>query len=120
MKGESFDSPQNLLVETKITFGRQTAKASSTLARKENRLCCFYQHHISEYNLETGKTSNRTRKEGYDTAPNNFSNRNLTLLQMKRDSYEADVKNLMVSFKGNENELNANWDRTVDHSLFGT
>jgi hypothetical protein len=26
----------------------------------------------------------------------------------------------MVSFKGNENELNANWDRTVDHSLFGT
>jgi hypothetical protein len=68
MKGENFDSPKPL-AETKIIFGRQTAKVSSYVKQKSrNRLCCFYPT-IFRYNLETGKTTIEQENLGYDTAP---------------------------------------------------
>ena len=43
---------------------------------------------------------------------------NLTWLQMKRDGYEADKNDLIVSFKGMKMNLTANWDGTVDSFMW--
>lgn len=50
---------------------------------------------------------------GYDTAPQFSPSGDLTWLQMKRDGYEADKNDLIVSFKGMKMNLTANWDGTV-------
>lgn len=121
LKGENFDSPQkpfggdedyiwspdskNILYISKKKAGTDYAISTNT--------------NIFEYNLETGKTINRTEENlGYDTAPQFSPTGNLTWLQMKRDGYEADKNDLMVSFKGMKMNLTANWDGTVDHFIW--
>jgi dipeptidyl aminopeptidase/acylaminoacyl peptidase len=118
LKGESFDSPQkpfggdedyiwspdskNILYVSKKKAGTQYAVSTNT--------------NIYEYNIETGNTSNRTEGNlGYDVAPQFSPTGNLTWLQMKRDGYEADKNDLIVSFKGMNINLTANWDGTVDN-----
>lgn len=118
MKGENFDSPQkpfggdedyiwspdskNILYVSKKKVGTQYAISTNT--------------NIYEYNIETGKTSNKTEGNlGYDVAPQFSPTGNLTWLQMKRDGYEADKNDLIVSFKGMNMNLTANWDGTVDN-----
>ena len=116
LKGENFDSPQkpfggdedynwstdgkNIVYVCKKKAGTQYALSTDT--------------NIYEYNLETGKTINRTEGNfGYDTAPQFSPSGDLTWLQMKRDGYEADKNDLIVSFKGMKMNLTANWDGTV-------
>ncbi|MBP2283893.1 dipeptidyl aminopeptidase/acylaminoacyl peptidase [Flavobacterium sp. CG_23.5] len=123
LKGENFDSPQkpfggdedyiwspdskNILYVSKKKAGTQYAISTNT--------------NIFEYNLETGKTINRTEENlGYDMAPQFSPTRNLTWLQMKRDGYEADKNDLVVSFKGMKMNLTANWDGTVDHFMWSS
>lgn len=118
MKGENFDSPQkpfggdedyiwspdskNILYVSKKKVGTQYAISTNT--------------NIYEYNIETGKTSNKTEGNlGYDVAPQFSPTGNLTWLQMKCDGYEADKNDLIVSFKGMNMNLTANWDGTVDN-----
>ena len=61
---------------------------------------------LYEYNLETKITKNLTEDNlGYDTNPQFSPTGNLTWLQMKRDGYEADKNDIIVSFKRNENEF---------------
>ena len=55
---------------------------------------------------------------GYDTRPSFSPNGNLTWLQMKRDGYEADKNDLIVSFKGQNSNLTGGWDGTVDDYLW--
>lgn len=70
---------------------------------------------LYEYNLATKTTTNLTSENlGYDTAPQFSPNGELTWLQMKRDGYEADKNDIIVSFKGIQQNLTANWDGTVD------
>ncbi|CAN1550862.1 DAP2 Dipeptidyl aminopeptidases/acylaminoacyl-peptidases [Flavobacteriaceae bacterium] len=121
LKGETFDSPQkpfggdedyiwspdskNILYVCKKKAGTQYAISTNT--------------NIFEYNLETGKTTNRTEENlGYDTAPQFSPSGNLTWLQMKRDGYEADKNDLIVEFKGIKMNLTANWDGTVDSFMW--
>lgn len=121
LKGENFDSPQkpfggdedyiwspdskNILYVSKKKSGTEYAISTNT--------------NIYEYNLETGKTSNLTEENlGYDTAPQFSGTGNLAWLQMKRDGYEADKNDLLVSFKGMKMNLTANWDGTVDHFMW--
>ena len=118
LKGENFDSPQkpfggdedyiwspdskNIVYVSKKKAGTQYAISTNT--------------DIYEYNIETGKTSNRTEGNlGYDVAPQFSPTGNLTWLQMKRDGYEADKNDLIVSFKGMNMNLSSNWDGTVDN-----
>jgi len=117
LKGENFDSPQkpfggdedyiwspdskNILYVSKKKAGTAYAISTNT--------------NIYEYNLETGKTTNKTEGNlGYDVAPQFSPTGNLTWLQMKQDGYEADKNDLIVSFKGMNLNLTASWDGTVD------
>jgi dipeptidyl aminopeptidase/acylaminoacyl peptidase len=121
LKGENFDSPQkpfggdedyiwspdskNILYVCKKKAGTQYAVSTNT--------------NIFEYNIETGKTTNRTEENlGYDTAPQFSPAGNLTWLQMKRDGYESDKNDLIVDFKGMKMNLTANWDGTVDSFMW--
>jgi dipeptidyl aminopeptidase/acylaminoacyl peptidase len=121
LKGETFDSPQkpfggdedyiwspdskNILYVCKKKAGTQYAISTNT--------------DIYQYNLETGKTINRTEGNlGYDTAPQFSPSGDLTWLQMKRDGYEADKNDLIVEFKGMKMNLTANWDGTVDSFMW--
>lgn len=117
LKGENFDSPQkpfggdedyiwspdskNILYVSKKKAGTAYAISTNT--------------NIYEYNLETGKTTNKTEGNlGYDVAPQFSPTGNFTWVQMKRDGYEADKNDLIVSFKGMNLNLTSNWDGTVD------
>ena len=123
MKGENFDSPQKPFggdedyiwsPDSKSIFYVSKKKAGTDYAVSTNT-------NIFEYNLETGKTTNKTQENlGYDTAPQFSPTGNLTWLQMKRDGYEADKNDLIVSFKGMKMNLTANWDGTVDNFIWST
>ena len=70
---------------------------------------------LYEYDLASKKTKNLTEENlGYDTAPQFSPDGNLTWLQMKRDGYEADKNDIIVSFRGMKQNLTAGWDGTVD------
>ncbi|NRS90297.1 dipeptidyl aminopeptidase/acylaminoacyl peptidase [Flavobacterium sp. 7E] len=117
LKGEAYDSPQKPFggdedyiwsPDSKSIFYVSKKKAGTQYAISTNT-------NIFEYNLETGKTVNRTEENlGYDVAPQFSPTGNLTYLQMKRDGYEADKNDIIVDFKGIKMNLTANWDGTVD------
>ena len=117
MKGEPYDSPQkpfggdedyiwtpdskNIIYVSKKKFG--TAYATSTNTD------------LYEYNIETKSTKNLTENNpGYETNPAFSPSGDLTWLQMKRDGYEADKNDIIVSFKGMNINLTANWDGSVE------
>ena len=63
---------------------------------------------LYEYNLETGITANLTAdNKGYDVNPAYNRLGTLAWLQMKRDGYEADKQDLIVSFGNNKVNLTA-------------
>lgn len=69
---------------------------------------------IYQYNLETKITTNLTSEnKGYDTNPAFSSKGQLAWLQMKRDGYESDKNDIIVSIDGLSVNLTANWDGTV-------
>ncbi len=70
---------------------------------------------IFQYDVQTGKTINRTEKNtGYDVAPQFSPSGDLSWLQMKREGYEADKNDIIVSHKGLDINLTGGWDGTVD------
>ncbi|HSQ47595.1 MAG TPA: hypothetical protein VLM44_11840, partial [Lutibacter sp.] len=117
MAAEPFDSPQkpfggsedylwspdskNILYVSKKLSGAAYAASTNT--------------DIYQYNLETKTTTNLTSEnKGYDTDPAFSSKGHLAWLQMKRDGYESDKKDIIVSVNGDYINLTANWDGTVD------
>ncbi|MBG6186554.1 S9 family peptidase [Flavobacterium sp. CAN_S2] len=121
MKGENFDSPQKPFGGDEDYIWSPDSKSILYVSKKKagTDYAVSTNTNIFEYNLETGKTSNRTEENlGYDTAPQFSPTGNLTWLQMKRDGYEADKNDLIVSFKGMKMNLTANWDGTVDHFIW--
>lgn len=117
LKGEAYDSPQKPFggdedyiwsPDSKSIFYVSKKKAGTQYAISTNT-------NIFEYNLETGKTVNRTEENlGYDVAPQFSPTGNLSYLQMKREGYEADKNDIIVDLKGIKTNLTANWDGTVD------
>jgi dipeptidyl aminopeptidase/acylaminoacyl peptidase len=117
MKNEPYDSPQKpfggdedyiwspdgskIIYVSKKKAGTEYAVSTNT--------------DLYEYDLATKTTTNLTEENlGYDTAPQFSPDGNLTWLQMKRDGYEADKNDIIVSFKGVPMNLTSNWDGTVD------
>lgn len=118
LKGENFDSPQKPSGGDEDYIWSPDSKSILYVCKKKagTQYAISTNTNIYEYNLETGKTINRTEgNEGYDTAPQFSPTGDLTWLQMKRDGYEADKNDLIVSFKGMNINLTASWDGTVDH-----
>ncbi|MFV5701635.1 prolyl oligopeptidase family serine peptidase [Flavobacterium sp. XS2P12] len=123
LNGENFDSPQKPFGEDEDYIWSPDSKNILYVCKKKTgtEYATSTNTNIFEYNLETGKTSNRTEENlGYDTAPQFSPTGNLTWLQMKRDGYEADKKDLIVSLKGIKINLTAEWDGTVDHFIWST
>ncbi|TDE54944.1 S9 family peptidase [Flavobacterium sp. GT3P67] len=123
LKGENFDSPQKPFGGDEDYIWSPDSKSILYVSKKKagTDYAVSTNTNIFEYNLETGKTINRTEENlGYDIAPQFSPTGNLTWLQMKRDGYEADKNDLIVSFKGMKMNLTANWDGTVDHFIWST
>lgn len=118
MQGEPYDSPQKpfggdedyiwspdskkIIYVSKKKFGTSYAVSTNT--------------DLYEYNIETKTTQNLTENNlGYDTNPTFSPQGDLTWLQMKRDGYEADKNDIIVSWKGAANiNLTASWDGSVE------
>ncbi|MFV8369013.1 alpha/beta fold hydrolase [Flavobacterium sp. LB2R40] len=123
LKGENFDSPQKPFGGDEDYIWSPDSKSILYVSKKKagTEYAVSTNSNIFEYNLETGKTINRTEENlGYDSAPQFSPTGNLTWLQMKRDGYEADKNDLMVSFKGIKTNLTANWDGTVDNFIWSS
>lgn len=121
LKGENFDSPQKPFSGDEDYIWSPDSKSIFYVSKKKagTQYAISTNTNIFEYNLETGKTVNRTEENlGYDMAPQFSPTGNLTWLQMKRDGYEADKNDLVVSFKGMKMNLTAGWDGTVDHFMW--
>ena len=123
LNGEKFDSPQKPFGEDEDYIWSPDSKSILYVCKKKagTEYAVSTNTNIFEYNLETGKTINRTEENlGYDTAPQFSPAGNLTWLQMKRDGYEADKNDLIVNFEGMNMNLTANWDGTVNHFIWST
>lgn len=117
LKGENFDSPQKPFGGDEDYIWSPDSKSILYVCKKKagTQYAISTDTNIYEYNLETGKTTNRTVGNfGYDTAPKFSPTGDLTWLQMKRDGYEADKNDIIVSIKGTNMNLTAHWDGTVD------
>ena len=121
LKGENFDSPQKPFGGDEDYIWSPDGKSIVYVCKKKagTEYALSTNTNIYEYNLETGKTINRTEENlGYDTAPQFSPNGDLTWLQMKRDGYESDKNDLIVDYKGSKMNLTANWDGTVDNFMW--
>lgn len=118
LAGENFDSPQKPFGGDEDYIWSPDGKSILYVCKKKagTQYAISTNTDIYEYNLATGKTTNRTESNlGYDTNPAFSPSGNLTWLQMKRDGYEADKNDIIVHFKGMNINLTAGWDGTVDN-----
>jgi dipeptidyl aminopeptidase/acylaminoacyl peptidase len=117
MKNEAFNSPQKPFGGDEDYIWSPDGKKIIYVSKKKvgTEYAISTNTDLYEYNLATKTTTNLTIGNlGYDTAPQFSPNGELTWLQMKRDGYEADKNDIIVSFKGTQLNLTANWDGTVD------
>lgn len=121
LKGENFDSPQKPFGGDEDYIWSPDSKSILYVCKKKagTQYAISTNTNIYQYELVTGNTINLTEgNDGYDMAPQFSSTGNLAWLQMKRDGYEADKNDIIVSFKGMKLNLTANWDGSVDHFLW--
>jgi dipeptidyl aminopeptidase/acylaminoacyl peptidase len=117
MKGEPFDSPQKPFGGDEDFVWSPNGKSIVYVSKKKfgTAYAISTNTDLYEYNLDTKTTKNLTEGNmGYDTNPAFSPTGDLTWLQMKRDGYEADKNDIIVSFKGININLTANYDGTVE------
>lgn len=117
MKDEPFDSPQKPFGGDEDYIWSPDGSKIIYVSKKKSgtEYALSTNTDLYEYDLASKTTKNLTQDNlGYDTAPQFSPNGDLTWLQMKRDGYEADKNDIIVSFKGLKMNLTASWDGTVD------
>ncbi|MCG2610193.1 S9 family peptidase [Flavobacterium sp. SM15] len=117
MKGENFDSPQKPFGGDEDYIWAPDGKSIVYVCKKKagTDYAISTNTDLYQYDLATQKTKNLTENNlGYDTHPLFSPNGDLTWLQMKRDGYEADKNDIIVSFKGMHMNLTGGWDGTVE------
>ena len=117
MKDEPFDAPQKPFGGDEDFIWSPDGSKIIYVSKKKvgTEYAISTNSDLYEYDLASKKTKNLTEENlGYDTAPQFSPDGNLTWLQMKRDGYEADKNDIIVSFKGMKQNLTAGWDGTVD------
>lgn len=117
MKDEPFDSPQKPFGGDEDFIWSPDGSKIIYVSKKKSgtEYALSTNTDLYEYDLASKTTKNLTQDNlGYDTAPQFSPNGDLTWLQMKRDGYEADKNDIIVSFKGLKMNLTASWDGTVD------
>jgi len=123
LKGENFDSPQKPFGGDEDYVWSPDSKSILYVCKKKagTAYAMSTNTDIYEYNIETGKTINRSEGDlGYDTNPAFSPKGDLAWLQMKRDGYEADKNDIVVNIKGTKINLTAAWDETVEHFYWST
>jgi dipeptidyl aminopeptidase/acylaminoacyl peptidase len=117
LQGEAYDSPQKPFGGDEDYIWSPDSKSIFYVCKKKSgtAYAISTNTNIYEYNLATANTTNHTEDNlGYDTHPSFSPEGNLTWLQMKRDGYEADKNDIIVSFLEQKINLTAHWDGTVD------
>ncbi|PKP14052.1 MAG: S9 family peptidase [Bacteroidetes bacterium HGW-Bacteroidetes-3] len=117
MAAEPFDSPQKPFGGSEDYLWSPDSKNILYVAKKLSGAAYATSTNtdIYQYNLETKTTTNLTAEnKGYDTNPAFSSKGQLAWLQMKRDGYESDKKDIIVNINGASINITANWDGTVD------
>ena len=117
MAAEPFDSPQKPFGGSEDYLWSPDSKNILYVAKKLSGAAYASSTNtdIYQYNLETKTTTNLTAEnKGYDTNPAFSSKGQLAWLQMKRDGYESDKKDIIVNINGASINITANWDGTVD------
>lgn len=123
LKGENFDSPQKPFGGDEDYIWSPDSKSILYVSKKKSGTAYATSTNtdIYQYHLDTGKTINITEGNlGYDTNPTFSPTGNLTWLQMKRDGYESDKKDIIVNHKGMNINLTTNWDGTVESFIWST
>ena len=117
MKGEAFDAPQKPFGGDEDYIWSPDSKSIIYVCKKKTGTAYAISTNtdLYQYDIETKMIMNLTENNlGYDTNPTFSPSGDLTWLQMKRDGYEADKNDIIVSFKGINMNLTANWDGSVD------
>jgi dipeptidyl aminopeptidase/acylaminoacyl peptidase len=117
MKDEPYDSPQKPFGGDEDFIWSPNSKSIIYVCKKKfgTAYAISTNTDLYEFDIETKTTTNLTENNpGYDTNPTFSPSGDLTWLQMKRDGYEADKNDIIVSFKGVYINLTTNWDGSVD------
>jgi len=117
MAGEPYDSPQKPFGGEEDYTWSPDGKSIVYVSKKKagTAYAISTNTDLYEYNLAAKTTKNLTPdNHGYDTNPAFSLQGDLTWLQMKRDGFEADKNDIIVSHKGSTINLTAGWDGTVD------
>ena len=121
MKDEKFDSPQKPFGGDEDFIWSPDSKGIVYVAKKKagTDYAVSTNTDLFKYDIESGTTSNLSEEnKGYDTNPAYSPQGYLTWLSMKRDGYEADKNDIIVS-NGKQNlNLTSTWDGTVDSFLW--
>lgn len=117
MPNEKFHSPQQPFGSDEDYIWHPSGKSIIYVSKKlaGTAYASSTNTDLFEYDLATKSTKNLTpSNKGYDTHPDFSPQGHLTWLQMKRDGFEADKQDIIVSFEGFDMNLTAHWDGTVD------
>ena len=123
MPNEAFDSPQKPFGGDEDYIWSPDSKNIIYVCKKKagTAYATSTNTDLYQYNIDTKETKNLTEGNlGYDTHPTFSPKGDLTWLQMKRDGYEADKNDIIVSFKGMHMNLTSAWDGTVESFKWST
>ena len=118
MPNEAYDSPQKPFGGDEDYIWSPDSKNIIYVCKKKagTAYATSTNTDLYQYNIDTKETKNLTENNlGYDTHPAFSPKGDLTWLQMKRDGYEADKNDIIVSFKGMHMNLTSSWDGTVEN-----
>ena len=121
MEGEPFDCPQTPFGgEEDYTWSPDGKKVVYVAKKKSGKAYTLSTNSdIYAYDIQSGKTSNLNEgMMGYDTHPLFSSNGTMAWLSMKRDGYEADKNDVIISKGSIQQNLTKDWDGTVNSFLW--
>lgn len=121
MKDELFDSPTKPFGDEEDYIWSPDGKSIVYVCKKKSgtEYAISTNTDLYEYDIATGKTTNRTEGNlGYDTHPAFSPQGHLTWLQMEHDGYESDKNDIVVAFQNMKMNLTSAWDGTVDSFMW--
>lgn len=121
MKGEKFDSPQKPFGGDEDFVWSPDSKSIIYVAKKKSGTdyAVSTNTDIYKYDVDSSITTNLSDgNEGYDTNPVFSPQGNLTWLAMRRDGYEADKNDIIITDGKQNYNLTGHWDGTVDSFLW--
>ena len=121
MRNEPFDSPQKPFGGDEDYTWSPDSKFVVYVAKKKSgtEYALSTNTDLYAYEVTSGKTTNLTEgMVGYDTQPLYSAQGTLAWLSMKRDGFEADKNDIIVSTGQSLINLTRGWDGTVSHFIW--